>query len=227
MSRHFRNSKPRVYFWLAICLLSFSSSFGQADGLRAAIAKRCPSDFAALFTKEELPGTDDVLPPVRRWMKENRKRMKDRKISRARGETIVVGSTEAQIIEVLGNGAEGEVYLVKTSAGLRTLKTFNKPASMETQLAELKSNFPIPSPEIFQRDSKKGFVLMEYIEGASVDHIAGDWKAMGLTLQEKNAIMARWQTENQRVENHRQSVHGYNVIYSFRTEKFYRVDASK
>ena len=227
MSRHFRNSKIRIYFWLLIGLLSFNSSFSHAEGFRAAIARRCPAHFAALFTKAELPGTDEILMPVRRWMKENRKRMMDRELSHAVGETVFVVGTEAKIIEVLGKGGEGEVYLVQTPEGLRSLKIFKKPKEMEPQIAELKSDFPIPSPEIFERDPKTGRVLMEYIEGANVDQIAGDWKAMGLTPQEKNAILTAWQRENQRIESLRRSVPGYNVIYSFRTKKFYRVDASQ
>ena len=150
-----------------------------------------------------------------------------RKMSHVLGETVYVGGTETKIVEVLGKGAEGDIYLVQTPSGLRTLKTFNAPSSMEPQITQLKSNFPIPSPEIFERDPKTGRVLMEYIEGASVDHIASDWKAMGLTLQEKDAIMSQWRNENQRIESQSRSVPGFNVVYSFRTKKFYRVDASQ
>jgi hypothetical protein len=174
----------------------------------------------------EPSGPEAILPEVRRWLTTQKKYLADIKTTQNVGDVLEIAGVPAKIMAKLGHGSEGDVYLVETAQGLRTLKTFFSPEQMSPHLRELKSDFPMPSPKIFERDEKMGRVLMEYIEGASVDHIMGRWPQMGISELEMKEIMAHWNREQSRIRAAgRWPPDGFNVIYSFRDQVFYRVDS--
>lgn len=222
-----RNAKRILRTGLITLLFSALSQ----HALAALSLQSCRTGYAALRemllpTKAVEPiGPEELLPPVRRWLTTERTKLLKETTTFSVGDAVAVAGKRTEIVAKLGHGSEGDVYLVQTEEGLRTLKTFFKPEEMEPHLRELKSDFPIPSPEIFARDAKTGRVLMEYVEGASVDHIAGRWEKMGLTVSQRDQILELWRKESQRILDQRKfPPDGYNVIYSFRNRKFYRVD---
>ncbi len=218
---------------LATYMLVFSLTLPMAAEARlSSFAFQCVNRFASIFTSgsvaAEPMGPEILAMPVRRWLtvQQGKRAANEIKLSREIGDQIIVAGIPTEIVAVLGRGAEAEIYLVKTAEGFRTLKAFFKPEKMKQSLADLKIDFPLPSPTVFKQDAASGLALLEYVEGASVAHVQSDWSKMGLSETELNRILAKWRTEQDRIRAEGKfPPDEFNVVYSFTEDRFFRIDA--
>ena len=173
----------------------------------------CPTAIAQVRTIQK--GVTDLF--VLRWFELTRNDMRTRTPLKA-GDFLPLGRHTYQIIEPLGKGGEGDVYLISTSAGLRVAKVFNTRWGMIRNLVNSKLSGPSSSalrmPEIIYKDYGRATVLYEYIEGIPVSDILRLSNALGIPPDLVSRIARS--TPPQYLDS--------NLIYSFQDSAFYLID---
>lgn len=137
------------------------------------------------------------------------------------GEAIFVNAQSFTVETVLGIGAEGVVYLVKTPEGPRAIKKFFRDAKMEANVSSLVAVNDYLTLDIYDAiDPVNRTILMQYVEGVTISDIRWKGKEHGLTESDIQRITGRFETERKR----KTPVLTFNILVEFSTGRYYLID---
>lgn len=133
-----------------------------------------------------------------RWLAQMREsaRFLPRGIPRI-GDRIEVLGGSYRIVEYLGGGNEGHVYVVDTPGGLKIVKRFREGISPAFS-AEGLADSPHPTPRVEYIDEENRTMMMEYLPTLPLTALATE---LGLTLNQLHQIDARFRERMSGVQN--------------------------
>lgn len=188
--------------------------------------------FAEVASSPDLPRLHPSLsgldPRVQRWIRIRNSPAFDREYIapiKKIGEKITLGNGEYEIVARLGQGAEGNVYLVNTHEGVRVAKTFFYDEAFAKNWEYLRTERSMRTPKILKVDISRNTMLLEHLEVIPVQDIELTAETFGITAAQRADILARWAQERRRAAAIRHFAPAdYNVGFSFHDDDFQMFD---
>ncbi len=149
------------------------------------------------------------------------------------GHSIATAGKTYQVIQILGNGTQGDVYLARSGAESFSVKIFHNMHVMKSSLhlnQELaERGVPILRPIHVDQDA--GIWVLPFKRGVTVQNLRLHYKELGLTTQEWNALETRLhvfvasvtQKAGQLIP---EGVEEMNILYDVDTDEFLLLDAN-
>ncbi len=173
---------------------------------------------------------EEIHPVVQEWIRVNdstQRQINDYKFQNH--STVRINGIEIEIEAALGQGHDGEVYLVRNQLGFYVFKVFNSQMQLRFYQERVEQNPAADLPQIIEIDLPGRVALLEYVEGIPVDRL-DDLHDTRLThylsQSEIDKIKTGWQPfEKQYWREHLILALSRNTIYSFKTNSFRVIDA--
>lgn len=105
---------------------------------------------------------------------------------------IRVGDTSYEIVEILGEGAEGTVYKVKDRDGFKVVKQFWRGSRYMLESLKLLLTSFVAFPRVYAFDVDYETVVSEYVEGIPANVLLEHGALLGLSRDELQEISERF-----------------------------------
>lgn len=106
------------------------------------------------------------------------------------GKEISINGQNIEVVEVLGRGTEGTVYLVKTENGLQSYKVFDNFEGYKKGIKDFESlaTDGLPHTEVKNLHPENNAILLEYVHGVPPQQIVENGAKYGIPEVERNRI---------------------------------------
>jgi len=175
----------------------------------------------------EVTAIDSTQPIQLRLEKAYRKWLeKNSAIPKYQRQNLAKQYPDYTVLTQLGEGAEGTVYLVRDARGNKyVLKVFHKRIRQEDVDANIRamSNQIIPTVKVEKIMNDHRAMVLEYVEGISVNELTLFPEKFGLTRNEANKIKEEFVRFKKSYQGNN-TPPDYNVVYKFKTGRFVLID---